>query len=254
MIARAVAVGCLAAATLAFEILLVRVFAVAHFHHVAYMAIGVAMLGIGASGTVVAALGGTSANTARRWFAPVALAAAVALVVAPALIHRIPLDLTQLTWSGTQWLRLSVVNVVLALPFALGSFAMLLAITLERTRPGWIYGASFLGSGVGALLGVVVLWFVTPTRALAIPALIAALGAAMTSRSGTRVSTRFLVAAATLGLTTLVVMRPPWRLTVSPYKALLQVEAYPAARRTAERHSPLGWVVAVQAPAFRYAA
>jgi len=253
MIARVVAVGCLAAATLAFEILLVRVFAVEHFHHVAYMAIGVAMLGIGTSGTVVATLGGTSAAASHRWFAPIALSTAVALVVAPTLVHRIPLDLTQLTWSGTQWLRISVVNVVLALPFALGALAMLLAITLERKRPGWIYGASFLGSGAGALLAVVVLWFVTPTRALAIPALIAAVGAVVSAWSRPHSSGRLVVGALTVGLTSLVVSRPLWRLTVSPYKALPQVEAYPDARRVTERHSPLGWVVAVQAPAFRYA-
>jgi hypothetical protein len=56
MSATAAAVALLATATLSFEILLVRVFAVEHFHHVAYMAIGVAMLGIGASGAVVAAV------------------------------------------------------------------------------------------------------------------------------------------------------------------------------------------------------
>jgi len=253
MMVRAVAVGCLAAASLLFEILLIRVFAVEHFHHVAYMAIGVAMLGIGASGTVVAALGGTTTSAAQRWFAPAALATAVSLVVTPVVLHRIALDLTQLTWSATQWLRLGFVYVLLALPFALGALAMLLAITLEHTRPGWIYGAGFLGSAGGALLSVVVLWFLDPTRALAIPALIAALGAAMIAWSGARSTGRFAVAALTLALTSLVVVRPLWRVAVSPYKALPQVEAYPDARRVAERLSPLGWVVAVQAPAFRYA-
>src|SRR5918992_5054864 len=66
MSARAVAVGFLATATLAFEILLVRVFAVEHFHHVAYMAIGVAMLGIGVSGTLVALARGIGTSAAER--------------------------------------------------------------------------------------------------------------------------------------------------------------------------------------------
>src|SRR5687767_3657309 len=248
MTVRAVAVTLIAAATLAFEILLVRVFAVEHFHHVAYMAIGVAMLGIGASGTLVAALGGASPRGAHRWFPAAALSTAISLSVTPGLVQVVPLDLTQLAWSAQQWLRLGVVYLLLAVPFALGALTILLAITLENTRPGWIYGASFLGSGAGALIGVGLLWIAHPTRALAITAIIAALGAVVAASNGTR-STRWLVAATlTLGLASLFALRPPWRLEVSPYKALRQVEAYPDSRRIAERTSPMGWVVAVRAP------
>lgn len=252
MTVREVAVGLLAAATLAFEILLVRVFAVEHFHHVAYMAIGVAMLGIGASGTLVAALGGLGPDAAQRWFPATTLFTALALIVTPALLHRIPLDLTQLAWSVDQWARLGAVYLLLALPFASGALAILLAITLERARPGRIYGASFLGSGVGALLAIAVLWVAQPSRALAIPAFVAALATAVTAWTP-RSTARLVSAAVTLAVASLVALRPPWRVAVSPYKALPQVEAYPDAQRIAERTSPLGWVVAVRAPAFRHA-
>src|SRR5215204_2934690 len=113
MSAGAAAVALLATATLSFEILLVRVFAIEHFHHVAYMAIGVAMLGIGASGAVVAALGGASPCAAQRWFPVVALCTAFSLIATPALVHRVPLDLTQLAWNAEQWLRLGVVYLLL---------------------------------------------------------------------------------------------------------------------------------------------
>lgn len=253
MSVRAVAVALLAAATLAFEILLVRVFAVEHFHHVAYMAIGVAMLGIGASGTLVAVLRGIGPGAAHRWFPATALLTALALIVTPALLRRIPLDLTQLAWSVDQWARLGAVYLLLALPFASGALAILLAITLERARPGRIYGASFLGSAVGALLAIAVLWIAHPSRALAIPALVAALAGAVTAWNGPRSTARLVAAALTLAIASIVALRPPWRVAVSPYKALPQVEAYPDAQRIAERTSPLGWVVAVRAPAFRHA-
>ncbi len=251
MSARAAAVALLAAATLAFEILLVRVFAIEHFHHVAYMAIGVAMLGIGASGALIAALGGADPPAAQRWFPAVALGTALSLIATPALVHRVALDLTQLAWNAEQWLRLGAVYLLLALPFALGALASLLAITLESARAGRIYGASFLGSGLGAILAVGVLWIAYPPRALAIPALLAALGASVAAWSGARPVRALGVAA--LGLASLAVLRPPWRVGASPYKALPQVEGYPDARRVAERTSPLGWVVAVRAPAFRHA-
>jgi hypothetical protein len=253
MSVRAVAVALVAAATLAFEILLVRVFAIEHFHHIAYMAIGVAMLGIGVSGSLVAVLGGISADAAQRWFPAATVLTALALIATPALLDRIPLDLTRLAWSVEQWARLGVVYVLLALPFASGALAILLALTLERARPGWIYGASFLGSGLGALLAIAVLWIAHPSRALAIPALVAALGAAVTGWRGSRSTARVVAATLTLALASLAVLWPPWRVAVSPYKGLSQVEAYPNARRVAERSSPLGWVVAVQAPAFHHA-
>jgi spermidine synthase len=253
MSARAAAVALLAAATLAFEIILVRVFAVEHFHHVAYMAIGVAMLGIGTSGTFVAAAGGTHPDAAQRWFPPVVLLTALSLIATPALLHRIPLDLTQLAWNAEQWPRLAAVYLMLALPFALGALAVLLAITLETERPGWIYGASFLGSGVGAVLAVGVLWIAHPTRALAVPALIAALAVAVSARIGTRSTRRLVAAALTLAVASLAAIRPPWRAGVSPYKGLPQVEAYPGARRVADHTSPLGWVTAVHSPMFRHA-
>jgi len=247
------AVALLAAATLAFEILLVRALAVEHFHHVAYMAIGVAMLGIGASGTAVAARGGIGAATARRWFPFITILTALALVLTPALVDRVPLDLTQLAWNAEQWPRLAAVYVLLALPFALSALAILLAITLESDRPGWIYGASFLGSGAGAVLAVGILWVAHPTRALAIPAVVAALAAAVAAWTGERSRNRTVLAVVTLTSTAFVAVRPLWQVAASPYKGLPQVEAYPDARRVAERTSPLGWVVAVSAPAFRHA-
>jgi spermidine synthase len=249
----AVAVALLAAATLAFEILLVRVFAIEHFHHIAYMAIGVAMLGIGASGTLVAVAGGATVRGAQDWFPTVSLCTAASLIAAPALLHRVPLDLTQLTWSPEQWLRLGAVYLILAIPFALGALAILLAITLDRTHPGQIYGASFLGSGIGAVVAVAVLWLMHPTRALAVPALLAAFGGGLAAVRGTRRITQLLIAIATSVLAFLVISHPLWSVRVSPYKGLPQVEAYPEASRVAERSSPLGWVVAVHTPAFRHA-
>ena len=114
---RTLAVTCIAAATLAFEIILVRVFAIEHFHHFAYMAIGIAMLGFGTSGTVLALIRPRDDRTAARWFWWASVAVTLALILSPALVHQVPLDATQLAWDYRQWLRLGLVYVLLALPF-----------------------------------------------------------------------------------------------------------------------------------------
>jgi len=250
---RTLAVTCVAAGTLAFEILLVRVFAIEHFHHFAYMAIGIAMLGFGASGTVLALIRPRDDRTAARWFWWASVAVTLALILSPAMVHQVPFDATQLAWDYRQWLRLGLVYLLLALPFGIGGFAIILAVTLEADRPGRIYGASFIGSGLGAGLALGVLWFIPPVGALAVPALIAALGTLAAAFDSKKRPSALRVAGLVLLGSVIVVLRPPWRFTMTPYKALPQVEAYPEARRVAERISPLGWVVAVQAPAFRYA-
>ena len=251
-LARPAAVMLLSAATLAYEILLVRVFAIEHFHHFAYMAIGIAMLGFGAAGTLLALVPPLPRSQAERLFVWAAIATALALVASPALTQRVEMDLTQLAWSAEPWRRLALVYLLLAIPFAIGALATLLALIAAPERPGRVYGASFLGAGLGAALALAILWAAFPARALAMPAFVAALGAVVALLEQVRlaraVATMTALAAAALSLA-----NPPWALELSPYKSLPQVEAFPDARRVAERTSPVGWVVAVQAPAFRHA-
>ncbi|MFB3113131.1 MAG: SAM-dependent methyltransferase, partial [Gemmatimonadales bacterium] len=96
---RSVAVALFSAAALTYEVLLVRAFAIEQFHHFAYMAISVAMLGFGASGTVLALAGRLHAATAERLFAWSGVVAAISLVASPALVDLISLDATQLAWD-----------------------------------------------------------------------------------------------------------------------------------------------------------
>ncbi len=216
------------------------------------MAIGVAMLGFGASGTLVA-LVTPGPQRAPRWFVGAALATPLALLVSAILAPTIPLDATQLPWDARSWPWLAAVYLVLALPFAVGALAILLALSLEPQRAGRIYGASFVGAGAGAVLAVAILWPLFPDRALAVPALLASLGVLVAVGVGRWGRVSVGLAAAVLVVAAASMVRPPWQLEVSPYKALPQVEAYPGARRVAERSSPLGWVVAVEADAFRHA-
>ncbi len=247
------AVGFVSAGTLSYEILLVRIFAIEHFHHFAYMAIGVAMLGFGVSGTLLALLGRSIKSRAPTWFVWSGILTAVCLVLSPALVHQVSLDPTRLAWDPNQWLNLTAVYALLALPFATGAMTILLALVLESERPGATYGINFVGSGLGALFALFSVSILSPHRALAVPAFIAAVGAAVGASYRPRGLHTRGTAWIVLALAAFVCFQPLWRLEVSQYKGLSQVEAYPDARRVAEIPSPIGWVVAVDAPTFRYA-
>jgi hypothetical protein len=251
--ARPLAVLALSAGTLACEILLVRVFAIEQFHHFAYLAVGVAMLGIGAGGTVFALARARGALDPDRWLAAAALATAAALLVVPAAADLPRVDATRLAWDWDQWVRLATLQALLALPFALGGLATLAALAGAADRPGLLYGASFAGSGVGAALGIGALAVVDLERALALPALLAAPAVWAVATHAAR--PRWWRGAAVLLLmgAGAGAVRPPWRLELVPYKGLSQVRAFPGSRVAGEWTSPTGWVVAVDAEAFRFA-
>ncbi len=250
---RHAAVALISASTLAFEILLVRVFAIEHFHHFAYMAIGVAMLGVGVTGTALALYQGFDRERAIRLLAWGSGLTTVCLIVTPTIVHQIPLDATQIPWDRAQWIRLAALYLLLALPFAAGALTVLAGLTAEAGAPGRIYGAGFLGSGIGAAVGLAVLWLMSPTRALAFPALLAAFGFVAATGGHRSARSARPLALASVAAAVSVLIWPPWKLTVSPYKGLPQVEAYPGAGRRFEAGGPVGWTVAVRAAAFRFA-
>jgi hypothetical protein len=252
-IRRPLAVLALSAGTLAYEVLLVRVFAIEQFHHFAYLAVGVAMFGFGASGTVLAVLRARRPILADRWLPAAALATPLALLAVPAVTDLLPIDPTRLAWDLGQGARLLVLQAVLAVPFGLGALGTLAALLAADGRPGLVYGASFAGAGLGALAAVAVLAWLDPERALALPPLLSAPAPFAVAALAARPRWwRTLGALLVLGAGASAA-RPPWRLELLPYKGLAQVRAFPGAHVVAERQSPTGWVVAVAAPAFRFA-
>src|SRR5262249_9006408 len=105
----------ISAAVLADEVVLVRAFAIGQWHHFAYMVISIALLGFGASGTLLAALERKKRNTGTTmrghasqagWLAISATAFAVALPISFWLTQRVPFDPFLIIWDRRQVLYL----------------------------------------------------------------------------------------------------------------------------------------------------
>lgn len=243
------AVTLLSASTTAYEILLVRLFGVEQFHHFATMAIGVALLGLGASGTLGALLPPADGEVAARRLRAAGCATALLLVAAPWGSHRVNVDPTQLPFERGQWLRLAVLVALLSLPFLAGGLATLSGFVLAPERTGRLYGASFGGGALGVALALVVLFVLPPARSLVLPPVLAGLG---TLALGWWSLAGPIAAAAGIGGAVLF-LGPRWDARLTPYKSLPQLSALPGARRVAEHFGPLGWTVAVESPSFHLA-
>lgn len=254
----------LSAAILAFEILLLRLFAIEQFHHFANMAIGMAMLGFGASGTALVLARRLIRGRERFWFEANAALFAVSLMFAIPLAHSVSFDPTQILWDRTQWRALAVVYAVLAVPFVFGAAAVALALMGARRRVGRVYAANLLGSATGSVLALTLLVLLRPERAVAATAIPAAVGAgwALLARFGERADSsgpawrpavRPLVTAALMLLAVATAVRPPWAPRITPFKGLPRVAAFAEAEPAGERWGPLGWAAAIRAPSFRHA-
>ena len=221
------------AGMLAFEVLLLRLFEFSHWHHFAGLAVALALLGLGAAGTVLTLLG----ERALRWgdgllVAGMALQAAGLLVV---LYLHAGLALRPLfaAWNPRELGLLLLVDLAAFLPF----FGAGLVIGQVFARwPGEsrsIYAANLLGSGIGSAAASLLLTALVVEQALGLVLLAVAL-----SMLAFAVATRRLPAIAPAVVLTaaaaLAAASPP-QPAVSDFKALQRVQDLPDAERLALR-------------------
>ncbi|MDW8343008.1 MAG: class I SAM-dependent methyltransferase [Verrucomicrobiae bacterium] len=148
------------AAVLAYEVVLMRVFSIAQWHHFAGMILSVALLGFGLSGTLLALW----PERLRRWSGWAALGFAVTAPVGLWVAPRIPFSPLMLVWRPTQVGWLAVVYAVLAVPFTCGALAIGAALARAQleNRVGPMYAANLVGSAAGAVLGWWLCWLPMP--------------------------------------------------------------------------------------------
>ena len=140
------AIAAISAAILAYEVLLVRLFAITQWHHFAFMAISIALLGFGVSGALLAVFprGSWCAAPARspsprRSFAVTSASAFL-------LAQRLPFNPLEIVWIPGKFLYLSAIYVLLAVPFTCGGTCVGLAF-MQRSDAIGVSPRNLLGSG-----------------------------------------------------------------------------------------------------------
>ncbi len=169
----------LSAAILGFELSLLRLLHVASWHHFVFLVISVAMLGFGASGTLLA--------LTRTWIAPRGVTAfawlsagtAASMWLSATIALRLEIEarfVPALFWqSVAEW---CLFWSLLTVPFLVGATAIGLAVMMAGERVGAVYAANLAGSGAGALLAPLVMHLVSAAW-LPLPWTVAALVACL---------------------------------------------------------------------------
>jgi hypothetical protein len=144
----------LSASGLTFEINLTRLFSVSQFYHFAFMIVSIALLGYGASGTVLAIFPGLGQKQPQRSLSLLSLATALSILGAYLLINQLPFDSFSIAWETKQIWILILHYVTLALPFFFGGMAVGLLLAAYPFLSSQTYAINLLGSALGCLLAL----------------------------------------------------------------------------------------------------
>ncbi len=252
--------------TLAFEVLLARVFAVSQWNHLSFLVISVALFGFAASGTVLTTLKSTRSAGGDpfpvRWVSYAILLFSASLLAVLLCLNIVPLDYHRLPHQPLQALYLLLLYLAIAVPFFFSGGLVAGAYILLPGRPGTVYWASMSGSALGALLPALLLPFwdeaILMIAAALLPLILPALGAAPRAAAAHRLRSPALPAgvllAAAAGLVLLTPPAAPFKqIKPSEFKFISQVLQCPETRIVETRTTVRGRIDRVESPHLRFA-
>jgi hypothetical protein len=259
--------------TLAFEVLLTRVFSIGQWNHLSFMVISIALFGFGASGTFLSIV---DIRKNRRQTYPVSRvspAVLLCLYTAAAMIsflslNNMPLDYFRLPVEPVQILYLLAAYLLLALPFFFSGVIIAIGYTTIPQKSGLVYFASMAGSALGAVAPVPLLPLLGEGKLIIISALIPLIPAVFATlkpspKKDSKIQQpwllRAVVIAASFGFLcfSILLMTPAGNSLIqvkpSPFKALSQVLQFPKTRIVETKTGIRGRTERVQTPFIRFA-
>ncbi len=245
------------AASLAYEVLLIRLFSIIQWHHFAYMVISLALLGYGASGTFVTLLQQRLMANFHKAFLINSTLFSVTTIVCFLLAQHLPFNTQELFWDPAQLGYLLLAYLLLFIPFFFAANCICLSFSRFSDVIPRIYAFDLVGAGLGALGIILLLNLLSPQDVLRTVAAIGFTAAAI-SVFERQPLPRWHSAIPYLSLALIVCLLPDqWLgLKSSQYKALNQTLQIHGTRILEQHSSPLGLVTLVESPQvpFRLAA
>ena len=259
--------------TLAYEVLLTRVFAIGQWNHLSFMVISIALFGFGASGTFLSLFEVSKGR--RRWHpaSQVSLSIllylfAVGVILSFLSLNYMPLDYFRLPVEPLQSIYLLAAYLCLSLPFFVSGLITAIGYTTIPEKAGLVYFASMAGSALGAIVPVLLLPLLGEGKLIIISAAFPLIPATVstlkifpeqdTPLPGHPILRNMQLAfsLATIGMVLYLLTTPGFpliRVTPSPYKALGQILQFPETQIIESKTSVRGRIDRVKTPYMRFA-
>jgi len=246
-------VSLLSAAIIAFQLSLIQILSITQWYHFAYMVISVALLGFGAAGTVL--------SLAKKFFVKRAetilpglmtlSGLAMALSVSIAQAEALRFDSYLLFADYSHIWKLITTYFLFLIPFFLGALAIGIIFIKYVDKIGVLYFANMLGSGLGGLAAVFLMWIFFPQK---LPAVIAAIAFAASIVIVPKEQRNVFTFIVMVTVAVLVFMYiTPAKLQLSEYKSLSKTLNLPDSKIILKESSPYGLIEIVSTPYLRYA-
>jgi hypothetical protein len=246
-------IALLSLATLTFEISLTRVFSLSQGYHFAFMVVSIALLGLGAAGSLLMARPSLLKVPVYSFLQATAIGFSVSSLVSFIGANQIPFDPVRISWDQTQLLFIMFYYLLLATPLFFTGLALAAVLSRFPERVHTLYFSDLTGAGCGCLLVLAVLAIGGSTAALGVvPALglVSSLCFGITSVRGRLISSTLLVLfflfAAAFGKEALAVR-------ISPYQPLMVALRQPMAKHLITRWNAFSRVDVVESSASRSA-
>jgi len=161
------------------ELLLTRILSVTMFPHFSFLAVAVAMTGLGASGLAVTLWPGRfSAHSLPRVGRMAALTFAITAVLVVGIAFRIPILLEM---TAGNWVNVLAVFVISVVPFTAGGLVIAMILSHNTRHASRLYGIDMIGAGAACLFFIPVTNLVGAPTAVIVASAVAALSGAALS-------------------------------------------------------------------------
>lgn len=246
----------LSAAALAYEVLLIRLFSIIHWHHFAFMVISIALLGYGVSGSLITVFQRRLLDNYDSVFIGNILLFGLSSISCFIIVQHLPFNTLEILWDSSQWQRLLLSYLLLTLPFFFVANALALTLMRYHQHIPQVYGIDLIGAGLGAVLVMVLLQMFTPDIVLRVLALFG-LSAGFFALTNFSARYKQLTSAVLLASIIAIVLTPQrWLdLRLSEYKGLAQTLLIKDASLLQSHSSPVSQTSVVESPLvlFRHA-
>ncbi|MEQ9812387.1 MAG: hypothetical protein RLO50_06370 [Azospirillaceae bacterium] len=245
------AVGLIAGAVIAYQLTVMRIFAVASWTHFGSLVVSIAMFGFGVVSAVMVIGKDSFQRRWEGWVSAALLAFGPLMVIANTVAQTVPFNPIFLVVDPEQKWRLALSFILYFLPFVPGALFIGLAFLKGQDRFGRVYFADMTGSGLCGLVLLIAMYVLFPETLLAVPVGLWALGGLAWFLGGGMHKRALALVVLAGGTIALMLLAP--QINTSPYKGVSYARAFPDAQLVYEDSSPFGHLEVYDSSYFHFA-
>jgi spermidine synthase len=236
----------LSAASIGFELSIMRSFSVGSWSNFGSMVISIALLGFGLAGTILTFMQKRIRETPNFWLEKVSLAFMPAIALSHVIAQIIPFKPVLIVSEPLQLIWIGVYYIIYAIPFFIAAVFINVTFIVFSSKIHTLYFWNMTGSGLGGIIILICMYFL-PADFLSIPLIIISFGAALIchlryNAKENRFSitqNKIITCIAGLALSLLLVVFFG-KINVSEYKGVSQIRHFAESELDYYSYSPTG--------------